>query len=122
MSQSVLDVINQQIEEARTDLLHYRPHEMDWSTRARATAQTLIPWLTSEMRSLGPGRPGWSSTHGSVPCGPRVPWGSPGPGRSRDYSLELPQIRACTLNAPGSSRCGLSLSLTRLGRFAVTRW
>ncbi len=52
MPQSVLDVINQQIEEARTDLLHYRPHEMDWSTRARATAQTLIPWLTSETPGL----------------------------------------------------------------------
>jgi len=25
-------------------------------------------------------------------------------------------------DAPGSSRCGISLSLTRLGRFAVTRW
>jgi hypothetical protein len=47
MPQSVLDVINQQIEEARADLLLYRPHEMDWPTRARATAQTLIPWLTS---------------------------------------------------------------------------
>lgn len=45
-----------------------------------------------------------------------------GPGRPRDYSLGLPQIRACTLNAPGSSRCGTSLSLTRPGRFAVTRW
>jgi hypothetical protein len=33
----------------------------------------------------------------------------------------LPQIRACTLNAPGSSGCGTSLSLARLGRFAVTR-
>ena len=44
-----------------------------------------------------------------------------GPGRPRDYSLGLPQIRACTLNAPGSSRCGASLSLTRPGRFAVTR-
>jgi hypothetical protein len=43
------------------------------------------------------------------------------PGRPRDYSLGLPQIRACTLNAPGSSRCGASLSLTRPGRFAVTR-
>ena len=44
------------------------------------------------------------------------------PGRPRDYSLGLPQIRTCTLNASGSSRCGISLSLTRLGRFAVTRW
>ncbi len=26
------------------------------------------------------------------------------------------------INASGSSRCGISLSLTRLGRFAVTRW
>ena len=35
-----------------------------------------------------------------------------GPGRSRDYSLELPQIRACTLNAPGSSRCGIAVPHT----------
>lgn len=52
MPQSVLDVINQQIEEARADLLRYRPHEMDWPTRARATAQTLIPWLTSAAPGL----------------------------------------------------------------------
>ena len=36
----------------------------------------------------------------------------PGPGRSRDYSLELPQIRACTSNAPGSSRCGIAVPHT----------
>ena len=35
-----------------------------------------------------------------------------GPGRSRDYSLELPQIRACTLNAPGSSHCGIAVPHT----------
>jgi hypothetical protein len=40
----------------------------------------------------------------------------------RSFVSQLPQIRACALNAPGSSRCGISLSLTRLGRFAVTRW
>ena len=34
------------------------------------------------------------------------------PGRSRDYSLELPQIRACTLNAPGSSHCGIAVPHT----------
>src|SRR5271167_4320737 len=45
-----------------------------------------------------------------------------GPGRRGGYPPRLPQIRACALNAPGSSRCGRSLSLTRLGRFAVTRW
>lgn len=48
MPQSVLNIINQQIEEARADLLQYRPHEMDWPTRATATAKTLIPWLKSE--------------------------------------------------------------------------
>ena len=37
------------------------------------------------------------------------------PGRSRDYSLELPQIRTCTLNASGSSRCGIAVPHT-------TRW
>ena len=34
------------------------------------------------------------------------------PGRSRDYSLGLPQIRACTLNASGSSRCGIAVPHT----------
>ena len=34
------------------------------------------------------------------------------PGRSRDYSLELPQIRTCTLNASGSSRCGIAVPHT----------
>src|SRR5271157_3873672 len=38
--------------------------------------------------------------------------GALGPGRSRDYSLELPQIRACTLNAPGSSHCGIAVPHT----------
>ena len=52
MPQSILDVINQQIEEARADLLQYRPHEMDWPTRARATAQALIPWLTATAPGL----------------------------------------------------------------------
>jgi len=51
-----------------------------------------------------------------------VSLGIRGPGRPRDCSLGLPQIRTCALNASGSSRCGISLSLTRLGRFAVTRW
>ena len=35
-----------------------------------------------------------------------------GPGRSRDCSLELPQIRTCTLNASGSSRCGIAVPHT----------
>ena len=30
------------------------------------------------------------------------------PGRSKGYSLALPYVRACTLNAPGSSRCGMT--------------
>ena len=34
------------------------------------------------------------------------------PGRSRDYSLELPQIRTCTLNASGSSRRGIAVPHT----------
>ncbi len=38
-----------------------------------------------------------------------------GPGRSRDFSLELPQIRACTSNAPGSSRCGIAVPHTTGG-------
>src|SRR5271165_3741150 len=38
-----------------------------------------------------------------------------GPGRSRDYSLELPQILACTLNAPGSSHCGIAVPHTTGG-------
>ena len=41
--------------------------------------------------------------------------GALGPGRSRDYSLELPQSRTCTLNASGSSRCGIAVPHT-------TRW
>ena len=45
-----------------------------------------------------------------------------GPGRSRDYSLELPQIRACVLRRTRFVTLWNSLSLTRLGRFAVTRW
>ena len=52
MSRSVLDFIDEQIEEARADLLHYRPHEMDWPTRAKVTARTLIPWLTSAAPGL----------------------------------------------------------------------
>ena len=32
-----------------------------------------------------------------------------GPGRPRDHSLGLPQIRTCTLNASGSSRCGIAV-------------
>ena len=52
MPRSVLNVINQQIKEARADLLQYRPDEMDWPSRARATAQTLIPWLTSTSPEL----------------------------------------------------------------------
>ena len=52
MSKTVLDVINQQIEEARADLLQYRPHALDWPTRARATAQMLIPRLISESTGL----------------------------------------------------------------------
>ena len=38
--------------------------------------------------------------------------GGIGPGRSRDYSLQFPQIRACTSNAPGSSRCGIAVPHT----------
>ena len=32
-----------------------------------------------------------------------------GPGRPRNYSLGLPQIRTCTLNSSGSSRCGIAV-------------
>ncbi len=45
-----------------------------------------------------------------------------GPGRPRDYSPGAPTDPDVHINASGSSRCGLSLSLTRPGRFAVTRW
>src|SRR5271157_765137 len=34
------------------------------------------------------------------------------PGRSRDCSLELPQIRTCALNASGSSRWGIAVPHT----------
>src|SRR4051812_6748005 len=33
---------------------------------------------------------------------------SKGPGRARDYSLALPQIRTCAINAYGSSSHGLA--------------
>ena len=36
----------------------------------------------------------------------------PRAGSLQDYSLELPQIRACTSNAPGSSRCGIAVPHT----------
>lgn len=52
MARPVLDVINEQIEVARVDLLHYMPHEMDWPKRAKATAGTLIPWMTSTSPGL----------------------------------------------------------------------
>jgi hypothetical protein len=48
MTRPVLDFINEQIEGARADLEKYSPHEMDWPTRARATAQVLIPRLVYE--------------------------------------------------------------------------
>jgi len=41
---------------------------------------------------------------------PELSWRKP--GRPRDCSLGLPQIRACTLNAPGSSRCGIAVPHT----------
>lgn len=47
MLPSALEVIIQQIGGARADLLLYRPHEMDWPTRAKATAARLIPWMIS---------------------------------------------------------------------------
>lgn len=52
MPNTVLAVINQQIEDTRPDLLLYRPQEMDWPARARATAQTLIPSLITEASGL----------------------------------------------------------------------
>jgi DUF1016 N-terminal domain len=39
-----------------------------------------------------------------------------------DYSPRAPTEPGVHVNAPGSSRCGVSLSLARPGRFAVTRW
>ena len=44
------------------------------------------------------------------------------PGRPRDYSLGLPQIRACASKTHPVRHVAESLSLTRSGRFAVTRW
>ena len=57
----------------------------------------------------GPAKP----VRGRLPAflRPEQGWGH-GPGRSRDYSLELPQIRTCALNASGSSRCGIAVPHT----------
>jgi len=52
----------------------------------------------------------WSRTARVASCSLGVC--SLGPGRSRDYSLELPQIRTCALNASGSSRCGIAVPHT----------
>ena len=41
----ILEEINNQIEAAATDLRAYSPTEIDWSARAVATADSLIPWL-----------------------------------------------------------------------------
>jgi hypothetical protein len=49
---AVFDIINQQIEEARADLQQYRPLEMDWPTRAKATVQLLMPWLAIEASEI----------------------------------------------------------------------
>jgi len=46
----------------------------------------------------------------------------PGAGSPRDYSLGLPQIRTCTFKRIRFRHVVESLSLPRLGRFAVTRW
>jgi len=52
MPASVLDQILQQIEAARPDLRLYHPREMDWPSRARATADWLIPRLVSAAPGL----------------------------------------------------------------------
>lgn len=45
MTQSVLAFIEQQISDAESELANYRPNEMNWSERARASATKLIPML-----------------------------------------------------------------------------
>lgn len=51
-AETVLASITQQIEEARDDLGHCRPHEVEWAARAKATAQTLIPFLVAAAPAL----------------------------------------------------------------------
>jgi hypothetical protein len=67
----------------------------------------MIGFLTPATRSRSHEPPGEAM---SSKCGEQ--YTASGPGRSRDYSLELPQIRACTLNAPGSSHCGIAVPHT----------
>ena len=52
MTRYVLDAIQAQIELARADLQEYKPREMDWRDRVAATAETLIPWMTSVSSDL----------------------------------------------------------------------
>ena len=52
MAKNVLHVIHRQIEEAFEDLSRYPPHELNWPTRVKATAQVLIPFLHKEAPGL----------------------------------------------------------------------
>ena len=47
MTQSVLAFVEQQILDAESELANYRPSEMNWPERARASAAKLIPLLES---------------------------------------------------------------------------
>lgn len=52
MPEAVLDVIDRQIEEGRTELDQYAPPEVDWTARAHTSAGMIIPWLLSSAPHL----------------------------------------------------------------------
>lgn len=52
MTQSVLALINQQIQDAEPELVQYQPREMNWADRSRASSAKLIPWLENTAPGL----------------------------------------------------------------------
>jgi len=75
-----------------------------------------IPLYESGADVTGPvGQIDGGSSARALESGDATGWvsdGSLGPGRSGGYPPELPQIRTCTLNASGSSRCGIAVPHT----------
>ena len=52
MTQPVLAFVEQQISDAKSELANYRPSEMNWPERARASAAKLIRLLESTAQSV----------------------------------------------------------------------
>jgi hypothetical protein len=52
MPSTTLDVIHRQIDDAQADLQQYRPQEMKWADRAKASAGILVPWLDANAAGM----------------------------------------------------------------------